>query len=289
MRKISDTTLGIIFLIPSLFFVFLIIVYPVAANLFLSFFDYRIARREIPFIGLENYFIIFSDYRFWWSLIKTLIWTGGSLAFQAAVGISLGLLLNRKFKGRAFVRSILVIPWVLPPVVTCIVFKTIILEPRWGYLNYFLSFFGVPPLQWLASESLALPAVISVNIWYGFPLWMIITLAGLQSIPPHLYDAAKVDGSNYWQEFRYVTLPGLKYFLGTILVLRFIWIFQFFDIPWLMTKGGPRGATEILPVLTYITSFGTLKVGQGAAIAVAMSIFLFFWVILYIRVISRER
>lgn len=277
-------------IIPALIAVFLVVFYPFFYNIYLTLYKFTLigGSGTAPYVGLDNYVSVLSDSTYWISWNRTLIWTIGSLVFQLAIGIPLAFLVNQNFRGRWLVRSFLILPWVLPPVVIAIMWKVAFFSPRWGIFNYFLSLFNIPQIIWLGDTTTAMGSIIAVNVWYGFPLIMIIILAGLQSIPNVLYDAAKVDGASALQTLRHVTFPALKVFIAIIVLLRFIWIFQIFDIPWLMTQGGPIDATMVLPALTYLRAFYMYKLSEGATIALTMALFLFVWIFIFIRFVRRE-
>jgi ABC-type sugar transport system permease subunit len=267
----------------------IVVLYPFFYDVYLTFFDYSLLGfGETKFVGFNNYLSLFSDPTYANAWYVSLVWTIGSLIFQLIIGVPLAFLVNQKLRGRSIVRSFLILPWILPPVVTAILWKVILYSPHWGIFNYFLSLFGVPQIIWLGDTSTAMGSIIAVNVWYGFPLIMIIVLAGLQSIPASLYDASKVDGASALQTLRYVTLPSLRVFIGIIVLLRFIWIFQFFDIPWLMTQGGPIYTTMVLPALTYLDAFSMFRLSIGATIALTMALFLFLWIFVYIRYVQKR-
>jgi len=277
---------GLALITPALLLIFLVSIYPVARNIYFSFFDYNLITRNPVFVGLNNYRILL-DTEYWDTWLRTLIWTLGGLSLQLAVGIPLGLIMSRRFRFRRYVRSLLIIPWVMPPVVTCLLWR-LLYEPRWGMIDYLLSIVGVPRIQFLGDPDVAMISIIGVNVWYGYAFVMIVIMAGLQSIPGDLYEAANIDGATFLQQLYHITMPELKYFIGTVAVLRFIWIFQFFDIPWLMTSGGPGDVTVTLPILTYRTAFASLQIGKASAIAATMAAFLFLVSIVAVRTLKES-
>jgi multiple sugar transport system permease protein len=215
---------------------------------------------------------VLRDAKFSAVLWNTLIWTVFSLLGQFAFGLATALCINQKLPGMAAIRTILLLPYVVP-VIALALFWRWMLDGSFGIVSALLQSAGAlaPDQSPLAIPEGAMASVILANIWRGFPFVMISYWAALQSIPQELYEAASVDGAGPWQAFRYVTLPHLVAITKVMLVLRLIWTVTFFDIIWLITRGGPGGATEHWPVWIYQETMGFFRFGSGAALAVFLA------------------
>jgi multiple sugar transport system permease protein len=260
-------------IIPSLIVITLLDVYPIIQSIIVSLQNQNMSSSNPEeFVGLQHYSrALFDEPVFWASLAKTIIWTAGSVLGAYLVALSLALLLNTSIRGRGIFRALFLIPWVIPEVATALLWKWLYAD-EFGVLNFVLMRFGIvkQPVLWLADTSLALPAVILVQIWKLYPVMFIVLLAALQNVPKELYEAATIDGANLWQRFRFVTMPFIKSTSLIVTLLASIWTFQAFDIVYLLTGGGPADATKILPTFVYDKAFWGLEIGYAAAIAILM-------------------
>jgi len=260
-------------IIPSLIVITLLDVYPIIQSIIVSLQNQNMSSSNPEeFVGLQHYSrALFDEPVFWASLGKTIIWTAGSVLGAYLVALSLALLLNTSIRGRGVFRALFLIPWVIPEVATALLWKWLYAD-EFGVLNFVLMRFGIvrQPVLWLADTSLALPAVILVQIWKLYPVMFIVLLAALQNVPKELYEAATIDGANLWQRFRFVTMPFIKSTSLIVTLLASIWTFQAFDIVYLLTGGGPADATKILPTYVYDKAFWGLEIGYAAAIAILM-------------------
>lgn len=279
---------GVLFVLPSIVFLAVFVAYPVidAVRLSLMFVDF--ATDETRFVGLANFSQMLRDQKTPVVAINTVVWTIGSLAGQFALGLGAALCINRNLPGMRLIRTILLLPYVVP-VIAIALFWRWLLDGSYGLVSYLLQAASVlPPNQSpLAIPDAAMVSVILANIWRGFPFVMISYWAALQGIPEEQYEAARVDGANAWQEFRYVTLPNLIEITKVMFILRLIWTVTFFDIIWLITRGGPGGATEHWPIWIYQESMGFFRFGYGAALALTLAIALLIFSALYF-VLSRH-
>jgi len=260
---------GYLFLAPTFLVLGLLIVYPVGYGFFISLFDTNLLNRW-EFVGAEYYLRSLSNPRFLQSLWTTLVFTASAVIGHTVLGVFFAVLLNRKgLPLRTVFRSILILPWFFPEVVGALIWRWL-LHPLYGLVNYGLTIVGLTsgPIEWLGSTELALPGVIIAVIWKGYPLVLILVMAGLQSIPDELYEAALIDGAGAWQRFTAVTLPGLRSVLAVTLTLDTMWWFKHFTIVWTMTQGGPVDATNVVAIDIYKTAFDYFRYGEGAAIAV---------------------
>jgi len=277
--------LGVLFLLPTLAFLVVLIAYPVAYNVYLSFQDYNYLLGVSRFVGLQHYVQLLHDPVFWRSLGNNLVWTLGGVGGQLLLGFAAALLLDGPGRGMALARTLLLIPYVVPAIATAITWRWMF-NDFYGILSFLLAVVGLLPAETspFASVELAMPAAICVGIWRGFPFAMIVYWATLQGIPTEEYEAARVDGAGALQEFWSITLPHLKHITLVLVVLRTLWMFNYFDLLYLLTKGGPAGATQHLPILVYITSFGLFRFGEAAAIAGLMAVTAGLIIALYVKV-----
>ncbi len=272
-------------LAPALTATGLLVLLPVADTLWVSLHDVILFRpRSQPFIGLANYTLALADPVFWSSLGNSVIWVGCAVSLQFALGLGAALLLNRSFAWRGVARALIVVPWALPSVIIGLIW-TWMLDFNLGVLNEILVRLGVlaQPIAWLARPDTAMIAVILAVVWQGFPFFAVTLLAGLQSIPNDLYEAASIDGAGSFDQFRYVTLPGLAGVIATTLLLRMIWVANSLDLIFVMTGGGPGTATQTLPLHAFLTAWSGGNYGQGSALAVLLTLILLGVVVLHVR------
>jgi multiple sugar transport system permease protein len=260
-----------LFVLPALVYIALVMLYPVAYNVRMSLEDVNIRTflsGNAPFIGLDNYRTVMQDPVFRNAIKVSLIFTAGSLLFQFTIGFALALFFNRPFPGNGAIRSLFLLGWMLPTVVSGSIFRWT-LDGDFGVINYALRELSLidQPRFWLIDPDTALAGTILANIWVGIPFNMLLLLAGLQGIPPTLYEAASVDGANAWQRFRSLTLPLMRPVSLSVLLLGIIYTFKVFDLIYVMTAGGPVDATTVLPIYAYQLTFEFFRFGQGAAAA----------------------
>jgi multiple sugar transport system permease protein len=275
---------------PMAIAVTLVIVAPIVRNLWISFFDWYLARPgSHPFLGLENYRNLFADSVFRKSAEVTVIYIVVTVALRYVLGLGIALLLDVPFRGRGLARSIVIIPWTVPVVVACLVWIQMF-DYQYGIINYWLMSLNLvqEPVKWLASTRLALPSAMVVNIWKGTPWAAIMLLAGLQSIPVTLYEVAKIDGADRWRQFWYVTLPMLKPVSLAVFLLLVIWTIQDFAIVYVLNKGGPANATEVLTIYIYHKAFEGMRMGVAAAGGVVLLIFSMLFTVLYLKIMGDE-
>ncbi len=245
--------------------------------------------RDVRFIGLDNYLAIAQDPVAWSSLGRTLLWIGLTVPLQLLLGLVTALLLNQQFRWRGLARSLILIPWALPSVVIALMWAWMY-QPQVGLFNDLLLRLGLvsSAVPWLAQPGTALYAIIVALVWQGFPFFAIMILAGLQTIPASLYEAAAVDGATPWQQFWEVTLPGLKGVLVTAVMLRLIWVANSIDVILVMTGGGPGYATHTLPLYAFKRTYGSMDFGYGTALACTFSLLLLGLIVVYLRRAGRE-
>ena len=266
--------LSFLFMLPAASILLLFLTYPLGLGIWMGFTDVRIGRPGV-FIGLENYISLFDDDVFRLSVFNTLVYTIVATVLKFGLGLWLALLLNHTIPFKAFIRAIVLLPYIIPTVLSAIAFWWIY-DPQFsivswslqkmGLIDQFIDFLGVP---WHARWS-----VIAANVWRGIPFVAICLLAGLQTISPSLYEAAALDGANAWQRFRHVTLPMLMPILSVVLTFSVLFTFTDFQLIYAITRGGPLNATHLMATLAFQRAIPGGALGEGAAIATAMIPFL---------------
>ncbi len=274
------------FVLPTVLVMAAVIAYPLIETVRLSFSQVELGRDVTPFIGLDNYADVLDDRVFRTTLRNTLVWTALSVSFIVLLGLLAALTFNERFPGRTAVRSAILIPWIIPGIVAAVTWKWLY-HPDFGVINDFLIRAGlIPgPTNWLADPFRGLYAVIAVNVWKGFPFAMLMLLAGLQSVPEELYDAARVDGANAWHRLWYVTLPHLRPVLVVVALLQTIWNMNTFTYVYVLTGGGPIRLTEVLGVYIYNMAFTSFKFGIASAAAVIVFLISAALSVAYLRVL----
>lgn len=254
---------------PAVILLVFVMGVPLVRGVMMSFTDLRATRPGSgQFVFLDNYIELLGDPAFYKSVGLALAYTVGVVVLSYLVGLVSALLLNRTFRGRGFFRTIFILPWALP-LVTGVLVWAIMLDGATGLINKLLRMIGIAGSDWLLDERTALGALILVDVYHQFPVAMIFLLAGLQGIPKELFEAASVDGAGWWRQLVDITLPGLRgVTLITVLMLS-IWAFRRFDVNFLLTNGGPNGATDTLIMRTYSEAFERFEFGASAAMGVA--------------------
>lgn len=266
-----------------------VLIYPLIGALTDAFFDSSLLTSGKSFVGFENIVdALTSD--FGPLLLTTLTFAVPATLLPFLVGLVGALGLNQRMRGRAALRSILLFPWVLPGVVVSFLWLWIF-DANYGVLNGVLRGVGLigENIAWLQSGPGAMTALIVARTWASFPWMLIMLLAALQSFPSDVYEAARMDGANSWQRFRHVTLPGLAPVATVVVLLEFIWNFQQFDLPYVLTQGGPAGATTTFSLAVYETAFKGFDLGMAGALGLLWMLVLLPAVILYLRGMEREK
>jgi multiple sugar transport system permease protein len=279
-----------LFLAPALIVTAAVILVPVAQTAWMSLFDYVLFRpRNIPFVGLGNFVRAFADPVFWLSLWNSVIWIGAVVLFQFVLGLGTALLLNQSFWWRGVARALVVVPWALPSVIIGLMW-TWMYDFNLGVINDILLRIGViaEPIAWLARTDTTLPAVILALVWQGFPFFAVVILAGLQTVPAELEEAAEIDGASRMQRLRYVTMPAIMEVVATALLLRTIWVANSLDVILVMTGGGPGYVTHTLPLYAFLKASSAMEYGYAAALALILTALLLVVVFAYVRRAAKD-
>jgi multiple sugar transport system permease protein len=275
------------FILPSILFLGAILGFPIIYSIVISFQKYNLetlVSGKAQFIGLQNYIAVLGNPQLKNALIHSLVFTFFSILFQFTIGLGLSILLNKSFPLNNVMRGVLLSGWQVPSVVTGTVFLWLF-NLDYGLVNFLLTSLKIvnEPIAWFFQTNTAMVAVIIANIWLGIPFNVILLSAGIAGLPEDVYEAATVDGANGWQKVFYITLPLLKSTILAVLMLGFIYTLRVFDIIWIMTKGGPGTATEVLPTLAYRLSFINFNFGQSAAVSVIILAILLIAAVLYLK------
>jgi len=266
--------LGLWFMLPAAAFLILFLAYPLALGVWISFTDARIGQSG-AFIGVENYEWLSDDSVFWLSVFNTLLYTSVASVIKFAIGLYLALLLNENMPFKALLRAIVLIPFIVPTVLSAIAFWWLF-DAQFSIISWSLRHLGLISgnIDFLGNTWNARWSVIFANIWRGIPFVAITLLAGLQTVPPSLYEAATIDGANRWQIFRHITYPMLTPIIAIVMTFSVLFTFTDFQLIWVLTKGGPVNATQLMATLSYQRAILGGHLGEGAAISSAMIPFL---------------
>ena len=262
------------FMLPAAGFLIMFLAYPLGLGVWMSFTDVRIGRGGV-FIGLENYDWLWDDSVFWLSVFNTLLYTIVASFIKFGLGLYLALLLNRSMPFKALIRAAVLIPFIVPTVLSAIAFWWIY-DSQFSIISWSLRHMGLIDhnINFLGDSSWARASVIIANIWRGVPFVAITLLAGLQTVSPSLYEAATLDGASNWQRFRFITYPLLTPIIAVVMTFSVLFTFTDFQLIWALTRGGPVNATHLMATLSYQRGILSGRLGEGAAIATAMIPFL---------------
>jgi len=267
------------------FLIFVVRAVITAVNM--SFYDWQILRPGQLYVGLDNYVELFNDYVWWIAVKNTIVFTALTVFGTTVVALAAAVAVTQPIRGQSVFRVILYMPTLLSVGVVGLIWVWL-LSTQFGIINYLLSFLGIRPINWLGDEALVIPALSLTTIWWGFGFPMLIFIAGIQSIPDQLYEAARIDGANGWQLFWYITLPLLRPTILFVTVTGVISHFQVFGQPFIMTGGGPgRGSYTVIYYLFEI-AWRAFRMGYGSAVAVSLAVIIAIFTAIQFRLIGRR-
>jgi ABC-type sugar transport system permease subunit len=274
--------------LPAVLVVLGLVAYPFGFALWISFTD-RVIGGGGDWVGLENFRRLSEQPAFWAAVRNTVVIVVVTGLLKLAIGLGLALAVNGRIPARGLLRAILMLPWAMPAFVAFLIWR-VLYQPIGGGLNLVLTETGIYPhvVDWLGQRSTAMISVIVASTWRGFPFWFVSILAALQTIPKELYEAARVDGATPWQTFWSVTVPGILPVVIVTVLLSSIWTANNFEHVWLLTQGGPSDATIVFPVLSYL-GMQTQRVGEAAAVSVAMLPILLLLVLVATALLTKDR
>lgn len=282
MRFVTSRS-HILFLAPAILIITAVIIYPLLYVIWLSL-QRRLLIFDISrFVGLDNFSFLLRDDRFWNALYNTVYFTLVSVVMEIILGLSIAILLNRAFAGKGLIRSIVLIPWAIPTVVSAKMWEWIY-NSDFGILNHILGF----NINWLGSAIWAMNAAIFMEVWKTTPFVVLLLMAGLQTIDRDLYNSARVDGASGWYIFRRITLPLLTPIILIVLIFRTLDAFRVFDSIYVLTGGGPANTTETLSIYAYKVLFQTLQFGYGSTISITIFLCVGVITIAYLMLLRRR-
>ena len=277
-----------VFVLPALIIVGVLLIYPIFSSLYYSMTTKHLIRPSYDFVGLANYQAVLSDPNFFKAFLTSIVCTICSLAGQLIIGFTSALAINRVKVGKGIYRTLMIIPWAFPSIVIALSWKWI-LNGVSGFIPNMLVQLGICSElpQFLSDSSLVFLTLIFINVWFGAPMIMVNVLSALQTIPQDQYEAAQIDGASKFQQFWFITVPHIKIVVGLLVVLRTIWVFNNFDIIYLLTGGGPANATTTVPVYAYNMGWGTKLLGRSSAVTVLLLAFLLLVCVVYFTIIGK--
>jgi multiple sugar transport system permease protein len=276
------------FLVPSFAILLVFLIFPLSWNIYIALHDVTLTTilKEWEYVGLGNFVSLFDDPNFYTSLKVTLMFAGGSVVLQFGVGMLMAIVLNQQIRGSGVFRAILIIPWTISAVIAAFSFK-FILDDNFGILNYILNQLGMGSVGWLSDPSIVVWSLVIANVWYGTPFTLLFLTAGLLSINPSLYEAARIDGASKMRSFFHITLPLLKPFIIINLILITMWSVNLFDIQLIMTGGGPLFSSTTASLYMYRQAFEFGLLSKGAASGIILIIINLAVAVVYVRFLRR--
>ena len=267
-NKMKIDKINLVFVLPAMLIVFLLLVYPIISSVYFSFTSKNLIRPYYKWIWFDNFKFVLTNPEFYHAFLTSIKWTVLSITGQLLVGFIAALSLNRIPKFSGFYRTLLIIPWAFPAIVIAFSWKWI-LNDVYGFIPNLLTQLHITKenINFLADPKTAFWIVLFINIWFGAPLFMVNILAALKTIPREQYEAAIVDGASSFQVFRYITIRHIRGVIGLLVVLRTIWVFNNFDLLYLLTGGGPSDLTTTLPIYAYKTGWNLKRLGTAEDVA----------------------
>lgn len=286
-RPFFDRYLPQTLIAPSIFIILGVLIIPIFYSIFLSFHNINFAQKTYEFVGLKNYIDMFSDPYYLKSIGLTIYFTIITVFAEITLGVGIALVLNQNFKGRGFVRGIMILPWALPTVVNAVMWKWIF-NANYGIFNALLMKMNlIDSYQvWLGDPVTALNCMLFANVWKETPYVVLLTIAALANISTDIYEAARVDGSNPWHTFWKITLPLIKPVVLILAITKTIWALQTFDLVFILTGGGPASGTELMTFFIHKNTFKFLKFGYGSAMSYMLTMVCFVLTFIYIKVFA---
>lgn len=287
-RKIKFDYARWVFVLPVIIVVGALLIYPIFSSLYFSLTTKHLIRPTYDFIGFANYQDVLTDPEFFKAFMVSIMWTVFSLIGQVFIGFTAALSINRVKHLKGVYRTLMIIPWAFPSIVIALSWKWL-LNGVSGFLPNILVELGICSElpQFLSDTNMVFITLILINVWFGAPMIMLNVLSALQTIPQDQYEAAQIDGASRGQQFRYITFPHIKVVVGLLIVLRTIWIFNNFDIIYLITGGGPANKTTTIPIYAYNMGWGTKLLGKSSAVTILLLLFLLIVSFIYFAVITK--
>ena len=272
---------------PALAVLLLFQVLPILTGTNASFRDWHLHDPRKTWIGFANYAYVLSDAEFLTTVLpNTALFMVASVSSSLVLGLCLALILNRPFRARALVQTIILLPLMVAPVIAAIMIRWMF-NDQFGIVNVVLGVFGVPQIAWLTGKWTAFLAILMTDVWLWTPWFALLLLAGLKALPPEPFEAAQIDAASAWRTFRYITLPMLRPVMVVCVVIRTIDAFRTFDIVWTISGGGPARATEVFSIYAYVEAFQFMNFGRGSAAAVIGALLILVFALVLYRLLNR--
>ena len=287
-NKMKIDKINLVFVLPAMLIVFLLLIYPIFSSIYFSFTSKNLIRPYYKWIWFDNFKFVLTNPEFYHAFLTSIKWTILSITGQLLVGFIAALSLNRIPKFSGFYRTLLIIPWAFPAIVIAFSWKWI-LNDVYGFIPNLFTQLHITKenINFLADPKTAFWIVLFINIWFGAPLFMVNILAALKTIPREQYEAAIVDGASSFQVFRYITIRHIRGVIGLLVVLRTIWVFNNFDLLYLLTGGGPSDLTTTLPIYAYKTGWNLKRLGTASAVTILLLLFLMAVCFGYFKLLNR--
>lgn len=288
--QVPEAALGYFLILPALLLIAVVIGVPLVKAVNISLTNSTFVNPEPQFVGLRNFNRLLQEPIFWEIVRTSLIWTGAIVVGQLLLGFATALLLNLHFRGRALARSLIILPWVCPGVIAAIIWR-VIADPYLGPLNAALAWIGLPHpfIAWLSQPGTALGMVIAAGIWKGTPFSTVMYLAALQGVSSEVLEAATIDGAGAWARLRYVILPQTMPVIRVLVLLTTVWTFNYFELIYIMTQGGPGDSTQIFPTYIYKLAFDQIRYGMASAYGMIALLILAVFSLLYIAQLNKAQ
>lgn len=282
-RKFADLLSRWAFMVPAAVLLLAVLAYPIFYTIEISFSRFDLATfSAVEWVGWDNYTQVLDDYRFWESMKVTVVYLVFALPLQIVLGFGIAFLINAEWRGRNVVRALFIIPMVVAPVVAGGLWR-MILDPLWGIVNYVLGLVGLGPLDWFGDPTLAMAALIIIDTWRWTPFVILTATAALLALPRDVFEAAEIDGANWWSKLWSITLPLLVPIIAATFVVRWLGAVKMFDIALAATYGGPGGATNVINLFIYEEAFRSLRFAESAAMAVIILVVTMVLTALFLR------
>lgn len=276
-----------VFITPAFLVTILLLAYPICISVYYSFTNKSLLGKAVKFVGFNNYVSVLQNPEFYHALWNTLVYTVISLSLQLFFGFIVALSLHKINRLKGMFRTLVLIPWAFPMIIVTFTWSYL-LNDLYGIVNAKLLHWNLiaQPIQFLANPKIAMLTVSLINVWFGVPLFAINILASLQTISRDLYEAAQIDGASPFQRFRFITLPFVRVVVGLLIILRTIWIFNSFDLIFLLTGGGPGTSTETVPIFAYRMGWTLYSLGGSSAVTILLLLFLTAACLIYFKILD---
>lgn len=285
-REWRRNWMALLFLLPSLVVVIAVTFYPIAYAIRVSLYQTSYLK-VVKFFGVGHYLKFLQETVGWHNVLNSMVYTFGSLAVALPLGMILALMLNHDIRFRVLFRTLIIVPWIISQIVTALLWGWL-LNPQFGPVNYFIREWFGGPFDFLGQATSAMPTLIMTNVWRSFPYPMLLLLAALQTVPEEFYEAAKVDGATAFQRFWKITLPMIRNTLLITTIMLSLHYFNMITLPFILTGGGPVGATDVMSLRVYREAFSFYHMGLASAIAVCIFAFNIVFSLLYIKILRTE-